>query len=32
VPFYAVQREIFSHMLAVLPDFDLRPYQIISSD
>ena len=32
MPYYAVQREIFSHMLAVLPDFDLKPYQIIGGD
>lgn len=31
VPYHAVQREIFSHLLAILPDFDLRPYQVISN-
>lgn len=31
VPYHAVQREIFSHLLAVLPQFDLRPYQIVQS-
>lgn len=31
IPYHAVQREIFSHLLAVLPQFDLRPYQIVSN-
>ena len=30
VPYHAVQREIFSHLLAVLPQFGLRPYQLIA--
>lgn len=31
VPYYAVQREIFSNLLAVLPQFELRPYQILDT-
>lgn len=29
VPYYAVQRKIFSHLLAALPQFALRPYQVM---
>ena len=29
IPYHAVQREIFSNLLAALPQFDLRPYQIL---
>lgn len=31
VPYHAVQREIFSHLLAVLPEFGLRPYQTLDT-
>ncbi len=29
IPYHAVQREIFSNLLATLPQFGLRPYQIL---
>lgn len=31
IPYHAVQREIFSNLLAVLPQFELRPYQILDT-
>jgi miniconductance mechanosensitive channel len=31
IPYFAVKREVFSHLLAVLPQFELRPYQIVST-
>lgn len=31
VPYHAVRREIFSNLLAALPQFGLRPYQILDT-